>query len=152
MFVDNQVRIEDTRAWEQTLHEIRGLAAVTDQHPEDLFQAVTNDYRPGPSSMASPMQRLTSIGESNDTMPWLARQALDDARVSPSSPDLVRLRSLAAGLAASELVPVKNPMGLEFRTARKGLDGDLVRVRKKMIKRNAGSSMVVHADKSEKSD
>jgi hypothetical protein len=153
VFVENQVRDEDIRAWEKTLYEARGLVAVTDEDPEDLIKTVTNDYRPGRLSTASPMQRLSTIGESNDTMPLLAREALDNAQISPSSLDFVQLRSTAAGLAAGELVPVKNPMGLPYRGSRQGPQGNLVRVQKSSRKRHKQTpSLKVNVDKRKQAD
>jgi hypothetical protein len=154
VFVENQVRDEDIRAWEKALYETRGLVAVTDEDPEDLMMTVTNDYRPGCSSTASPMQRLSSIGESNDTMPLLAREALDNAQISPSSLDFVQLRSTAAGLASGELVPVKSPKGVPYRGSRQGPQGNLVRVQKSSRKRNntQTSNLKVHVDNRKQAD
>ena len=144
-FVENQVREEELHDWENAIYNTIGLNSVKKQDPSDLLSEVTTRYLPGPPSTASPMHVLCSVGRTNDTAPWLARQALSNVGVSPSLLDFALLRSNAAGLATRELKIDKK--AVPYRTSGQGREPNLVRVEKTMKLRKKRCDMEVRMDK-----
>ena len=158
-FVKGQIRDEANHDFETALHNYTGPGFVEQQSQEDVLRTILQQFGDRPPSVASPMYRLCSVGRTNDPMPLAAEQANKTIGVSSGSLESTELRSNAAGLAADELevdsnsdADQDNIFNAHHPTRRQGPKGDLVRVRRKIAKRERTSSMVVHADKRTRSD
>jgi len=54
------------------------------------------------ASSATPMSRFTTISPANDTHPWLARDALEEAGIGYGDLETIEVRQLASELMAAE--------------------------------------------------
>lgn len=66
------------------------------------FDEVLELYHGHFASSASPMGRFTTISPANDSHPWLAREAMEEAGVGYGDLETIEVRKLASELVAAE--------------------------------------------------
>jgi len=75
-------------------------------NPEATLEAASRDslrlYHGHFASSATPMNRFMTISPANDTHPWLARDAMEEAGVNYGDLETMEVRQLASELMATE--------------------------------------------------